>query len=200
MKPINSDTLLSAALVFYGFMACLAAFIAWLRGSNDFIAPLGAWEALWGVSLGIAIALLSRPLRFFEGFDSLYKAIFRLLGPLSSWSCAALALSSGFAEEALFRGALQPWLGLYPAALIFAALHSPALLGEGEDDLKRCFRIWPLFALVVGIGFGYLTVSTETWLSAALAHITVNYLNLRYICGREGLNAGSRSKDDSGLS
>ena len=190
LPQMNSDSMLSMSMVFYGCMFFLAAFIAWMRKSYEFIAPCTGQAILWGLLLGLAIALLSRPLKRFAAFAALYEVIGKILGPQTGWSCAALALSSGFAEEALFRGALQPWIGVYVTAILFGLMHSPFLLGEEAKELKQSLRVWPAFAFVVGLLFGWLTEHTNTWLSAAAAHGMVNYLNLRYICGNEALNAG----------
>jgi membrane protease YdiL (CAAX protease family) len=47
-----------------------------------------------------------------------------LLGDVNSlWEWFALALSAGIGEELLFRGALQPVLGLWFTAVLFAASH-----------------------------------------------------------------------------
>jgi membrane protease YdiL (CAAX protease family) len=47
-----------------------------------------------------------------------------LLGDVDSlWEWFALALSAGIGEELLFRGALQPVLGLWFTAVLFAAAH-----------------------------------------------------------------------------
>ncbi len=197
---IPPDSILSMSLVFYGFMYFLAVIIAWLREAREFINPCTAEALFWGALLGLAVAILSRPLKWFAAFDSMYKVLGKILGPQDAWTCAALALSSGFAEEALFRGALQPWFGIYVTAALFGLVHSPVLLPDDAGEIKEALGIWPLFAFVVGLAFGYLTIYTKTWLSAAAAHGMVNYLNLRFICGNEALHAGSGTEDDSGIS
>ena len=200
LPPIAPDSILEMSIVFYGLMFLLAAFIAAMRKSREFVEACSVEAILYGLALGLLIAVLSRPLKYFEAFAALFEVLGRILGPQTNWSCAALALSSGFAEEALFRGALQPWIGIYFTAALFGIIHSPFLLGPGAEELKHSLRIWPAFAFVVGLFFGWLTQYTNTWLSAAAAHGMVNYLNLRYICGNEALNAGSGPENPTGLS
>ncbi len=48
-----------------------------------------------------------------------------LLGNFNTvWAWLALAVAAGLGEELLFRGALQPVLGLWPTAVVFALAHN----------------------------------------------------------------------------
>ena len=76
----------------------------------------------------------------------------------------AVALVSGFAEEALLRAFLQPIVGLVPAAVLFAVLH---LVPD------RSLWIWPVFALACGLILGVL-YNTHGFPAAAAAHIVIN--------------------------
>ena len=58
-----------------------------------------------------------------------------------------LALASGIAEEMLFRGALQPAVGLFWASLIFGACH---FLPRKE------LALWSVYAVLMGFAFGWL--------------------------------------------
>jgi membrane protease YdiL (CAAX protease family) len=84
----------------------------------------------------------------------------------------AVALTAGICEELLFRGALLPWLGHVPQALIFALLH----VGP-----SRRFLPWTVSALVLGLGFGFLATETGSLGGPIAAHFTINFLNLRFI-------------------
>jgi membrane protease YdiL (CAAX protease family) len=79
------------------------------------------------------------------------------------------------------RGALQPWIGIWPQALLFALLH----IGPGRRYLP-----WTAWALAVGAGFGYLAQATGDLGGPIVAHFTINFLNLRYIA-----RTGPRSVD-----
>ena len=54
---------------------------------------------------------------------ALADALREALPPLRRRDAWLLALLSGFGEEALFRGALQPEVGLFWASLLFALVH-----------------------------------------------------------------------------
>ncbi len=81
-----------------------------------------------------------------------------------------LAILSGLGEELFFRAAMQPSLGLLPTSLLFALLHLQPGRGPGA---------WSLFALAAGLLLGLLTLQTGNILAATVAHILVNWVNLR---------------------
>jgi uncharacterized protein len=57
--------------------------------------------------------------------DRLQHATSHYYGGINGWfGIAVIALGPGIAEEAFFRGALQPRLGIWLAALAFAAVHT----------------------------------------------------------------------------
>lgn len=90
---------------------------------------------------------------------------------VSEWSISdvfAVALLSGLAEEALLRVLLQPLIGLVPAALVFALLH---ILPD------RRLWFWPVMALVIGLGLGYL-FEFQGFPAVATAHIMLNGIGL----------------------
>jgi len=134
-------------------------------------------RAASGLAVGAALVAASRVVtaRTAAG-RTLAAELGRLLGPLGTARAWTLALVSGLAEEAFFRGALQPRVGLVAATLLFGAAHfvpTPQL------------RSWALFALVAGAGFGALFAATGDLLAPLLAHVLVNGLNLRWLAQRE---------------
>ena len=92
-----------------------------------------------------------------------------LVGPLSRVECLALALASGIAEEAFFRGALQPRVGLVGASVLFGLAHLPATRG---------LRAWTALALASGFGLGFLFEATGSLVAPATAHVGVNAVGL----------------------
>ena len=76
----------------------------------------------------------------------------------------ALALAPGICEEALFRGALQPRLGLLAAALLFTAIHTE--YGLSFDTLS---------VFVIAVGLGLIRKRTNTTTSS-ICHVTYNLL------------------------
>ena len=69
---------------------------------------------------------------------------------------AALALFPGICEEILFRGALQPRIGLLATALLFTSIHTQ--YGISLDALS---------VLVVALGLGLIRRYTNTTTSVS---------------------------------
>ena len=99
----------------------------------------------------------------------------QLIGPLDGSEIFALALMSGCAEEIFFRGAMQLSWGPIWATLIFLLLHT----GPGP-----VFRTWTVFAALAGGIFAALTYYRGNVLAAAVAHLLVNWINLRAMMAR----------------
>lgn len=77
---------------------------------------------------------------------------------------AALALIPGVCEEILFRGALQPRIGLLPTAILFASIHTQYGLSFDAASV-----------LVVAIGLGLIRKYTNTTTSV-ISHVGYNLL------------------------
>jgi membrane protease YdiL (CAAX protease family) len=133
-------------------------------------------DAAAGLAAGAAIVVLSRLLTQRTRWGAaLARRLAVLLGALSLRDCWVLAALSGVAEEAFFRGALQPRVGLVAATLLFGAAHYVPRPG---------LRAWSLFALAAGAVFGALYQWTGDLIAPALAHVVVNGLNLRWLAER----------------
>jgi membrane protease YdiL (CAAX protease family) len=89
----------------------------------------------------------------------------RLFGQLGSpLGIATIALAAGICEETLFRGALQPRLGLIWTAVLFTAVHTE--YGVSLDALA-------VFVLAVALGLIRLFTNTTT---SATCHVAYNAL------------------------
>ncbi len=183
-QPSPAPPLSRASLVIglYGAMALVGLLIAAGRGDPDLYelgAPSGLWlllAPLLGVLLGLAVVLLTRlATHHFQWTRDLHNSFKDLLGPLTVKEILILALASSIGEELFFRGALLPWLGVWPQALVFALLH----VGPGKRFLP-----WTLSAFVLGVAFGELALHTGSLGGPIAAHFTINFVNLRYIVGR----------------
>jgi len=87
----------------------------------------------------------------------------RLFGGLDNpVGIAALALAPGICEEIMFRGALQPRLGLVATALLFASIHTQ--YGLSLDVLS---------VFVIALGLGVIRKFTNTTTSM-ICHVTYN--------------------------
>ena len=92
--------------------------------------------------------------------DSTTQHLFGGLGTPAG--IAALALAPGICEEVLFRGALQPRLGLIVTALLFTSIHTQ--YGISFDALS---------VFVIAIGLGLIRKYTNTTASC-ICHVTYN--------------------------
>lgn len=179
-------SLLLWATLFYGGLAALAlGWNAW-RGAPWAFADAAAAEAgvRWGRDLaaGLVVAALaiaaSRAITGLTAWgQALARALGRLLGPLSWRECAALALLSGFAEEAFFRGALQPRIGWGWATLVFGLAHFAP---------RRELWPWTAFAFVAGGLLGALYEWTGNLVAPVVAHAVINGVNLRWLAAKHG--------------
>lgn len=163
---------------FYLVMAGAAVISVWSAGKLNTWLPemtLVGWGVAIGagVGAGLAMVAVSRIATYNFGWAQKLAEEFRgLLGPMSRREILVIALLSGLGEEALFRGTLQPMLGLWIASAVFGVLHiGPSLR----------FLPWTAMAFGAGLGFGALLESTGSLVAPVLAHFTVNFLNLRYL-------------------
>lgn len=87
-------------------------------------------------------------------------------------SAVIVGVLSAVGEELLFRGLLQPWIGLWAQALVFGLLHY--LPGPARWS-------WALSAAVVGLIFGAIYQLTGSLVGPIAAHFLINALNLLYL-------------------
>ncbi|MBI4614372.1 MAG: CPBP family intramembrane metalloprotease [Planctomycetes bacterium] len=171
-----------------GFAACLL--FAWLvRGrSLSYLAGtvqspetwrVGAIQTALGLAAGLAVVaagwLSSRLLPWMRTLEREFETyLFWVRG----WTdILTVAVLSALAEEAFFRGLLQPWLGLGWASFLFAACHPP---------LNSRLALWPVFAMAMGLLMGWLfEITGENLLAPTATHFLVNLLNLRLITARK---------------
>jgi membrane protease YdiL (CAAX protease family) len=179
-------SLLQMSLLFYGVLLAIAA--AWSAWSGDALmyaqAPaeglgdlrdISADVGIGGVA-GLGVIGLSRELtRRTRWGEALADALAGVIGRPSVGECIVLALASGVAEEALFRGALQPQVGLFAASLIFGLAHFAP---------RRDLWPWTLFAAATGLMMGILFEWTGNLIAPAIAHVLINAVNLRLLALR----------------
>ena len=77
---------------------------------------------------------------------------------------AAIALLPGLCEEVLFRGALQPRLGLLATSLLFAAIHT---------EYGLSFDVVTIFVIALGLGLVRRYANTTTTITC---HVVYNLL------------------------
>ncbi len=128
---------------------------------------------LAGVAIGLVAVWLSRwAVHRLDWARTLHREFHSVVHELSAGEIWLLAAMSAVGEELVFRGALQPTIGLVPAAALFALVHF-------RPQLR--FLPWTLMSLIVGLVFGGLYVRFGDLGAPIAAHFTINLLNLRYI-------------------
>jgi membrane protease YdiL (CAAX protease family) len=180
----SSLSLVKLGLLFYGTLFAVA--LAWSiwSGRSVFYASQAAAERgiapLLDTGLGLAVAAatiaLSRKITESTRWgDAMGRSLAELLGERSVRDCVVLAVASGVAEEAFFRGALQPALGWLLASLVFGLVHFAP---------KRDLLPWTGFALCAGLVLGALFEFTGNLVAPIVAHVGINAVNLRRLVVR----------------
>ena len=122
---------------------------------------------------GLSALVLHVMSYFFEEWFASYRRlkalVVALLGPCSLPAAIYLSLATAFGEEILFRGALQPLVGLFPAALLFGLLHM------GRDGLAST---WSLWALLAGLLLGWVYQETASLWPPIIGHFLVNMTSI----------------------
>lgn len=172
------------AVALYGLLCALAVLWGAARGAPDLYHHPTPWLELEfpqrtllalavGLAVGVAVIAATRSLvKRTRWARQLHMEFRHLLGPLGSGDIALLAICSGVAEEAFFRGAMQPALGFVVTSLLFGLAH----IGP-----SRRFVPWTLWATIMGFVFGSLYTLTGELLAPIIAHVVINYENLHFI-------------------
>jgi membrane protease YdiL (CAAX protease family) len=182
----SGEGFLPMALAFYGVL--LLAAVCWSRWTGTSLFYLTAeadrstdalvLNAFTGLLVAAAVIGLSEAItRWTTWGDRMSQELARLIGRCSIRDCIVLGLASGIAEEAFFRGAMQPRLGLLGTSLIFGLVHFAP---------KRELLPWTGFALAAGFLLGGLYVATGSLIAPVVAHVVINAVNLRQLGVRYG--------------
>ena len=181
MNSPTSQNIMRRMWLLYGLMM-VGAWWVWV--------PLGlpgsrpAWLALgWGMAvatflIGITVGASRWLTTKTQWGRRMEEALAEALPLLNQRQVLILAMLSSVGEEIVFRGVLQPRLGLWVATLLFGLLHVP---------LKRVLLPWTLFALLMGLVLGLLTEWSGHLWPAIWLHFGVNYLNLGSMSRRHPL-------------
>lgn len=168
--------MLGVATLVYAVMAAIGALGMDALGVEPF-GDAGLRGALAGAAAGVALAaVVVLGTRAMAARWAWARALALDLGPaarsLPAWAVVATALASGVAEELFFRGMLVSLAGVAPAALAFGLLHQVR---------GRSRWVWAGFAASMGLVLGGLFVATGSLLGPIIAHVSINFLNLRWL-------------------
>jgi len=130
---------------------------------------LGAAGAFWGVGeVSLWLSQTFTP----DVTAKVQKTSEHLFGGLGGPAgVAALALLPGLCEEVLFRGALQPRLGLLVTSLLFAAIHT---------EYGLSFDVVAIFVIAIGLGLIRRYANTT---ASITCHVAYNLLASLAIVG-----------------
>jgi membrane protease YdiL (CAAX protease family) len=172
------------AAVAYGLLAAAAlAWNGWAGRPWAYLDPAAAAAGVrWGRDLGLGVACAVAVIAASHVLTTrtrwgaaLADELARALGPLTLGECAALAALSGFAEEAFFRGALQPRIGWLAATALFGLAHWAP---------RSTLWPWTGFALIAGAMLGAMFAATGNLVAPITAHALINAVNLRLLTRR----------------
>lgn len=176
-QPTPSSTLVSTSFIIYGAMICVGLLM--IHFAHDQLAQRFAWTLgaqEWGRTLAIAalgtgvLLVLSY---FFEeyapSFRALQSAFALILGRISIPTAVYLAAVSSLGEEILFRGAIQPSLGLLGTSILFGLLH------VGPTGVLSS---WSLWAVLAGLLLGWMSDALGTLWAPILCHFLVNLTSM----------------------
>lgn len=131
------------------------------------------WTPILGVALGLVTVHAFQALQGrMAWLGELHREFSSIFGRPGDGELVLLAAASSLGEELLFRGAMLDAWGLWASSLVFALLHIPP---------RRSLWPWTVSALVLGLGFGVITLVTGNLGAAVAAHFVINLQNLRYI-------------------
>ena len=145
-------------------------------------------QILIGIAGGGGMMLLAFFMSKWEYLNEVQSKFTLQLGgyQLTLQEIVFLSFCAGFGEEILFRGMLQPWLGVFFTAFLFIALHGYISV-KSSAHLVFGLALWSM-----GIGLGLLGAYSGL-ISAAIAHMIYDiyaFLNIQ----REYESLKSRSK------
>ena len=173
----------------YAALCLVALALAWPHGSplrypqgeslpGSVLHLLGGGSGDWwslglGIAFGTAVVLTSHfTVRRYTWARRLHLELQPFARGLSPVAVIVLALLSAAGEELLFRRLLQPWMGLWPQALLFGLVHQ--LPGRSR-------WVWVAWAFAVGLALGALFEATGSLLGPLAAHALVNGVNLSFL-------------------
>lgn len=166
--------------LWFGGMTALALAIAWARGESLLWTPASpghgrlslSVQVGLGLAIGTAVGLLSRwwVHRHVE-WRAMAAELGAAIGIASLRSVVGWALASAVAEELLFRGALQPWLGWVAASALFGLVHFRP---------QRRLASIALVATAMGFLLGWEREVTGSLLAPIATHAMANGIAFHY--------------------
>jgi len=139
-------------------------------------------QILVGASFGLLAALMAHFIISRKWMTSVMQKYASLLGPfnLNIWDILYVSLCAGIGEEILFRGAIQPLIGIIFTAVVFVGLHG--YLNPKDARIS----VYGFFMVLVMIVFGIMCEHIGI-LSTIIAHTVID-IYLLIILSKAGRN------------
>jgi len=131
----------------------------------------------WGITFGLAISVPSMVVVFFVPlFSSLRRQLLELMSrlDLDALNPLWIGLSAGIGEELLFRGALQPIVGIWWASFIFTLAHFRSGQFHSMNWQKL---IYAASVFIAGLFLGYVFLEIGL-IAAMVTHAVVDVVSL----------------------
>ena len=178
---LKKNVLLRLALATLIGMPLIAILVDRFSESVDLRMALtgnGLWaqQVLWGSLAGMCIAVVAHLMIASPLLREVNTSYARMLGrfQLSFSEVLLISLSAGVGVEILFRGAIQPFLGVAVTSVLFVAVHG--YLNPKDWRLS----VYGVF-MTIGIAWlGYLA-ETQGLLSAIIGHTIIDVYLLIYL-------------------
>jgi CAAX protease family protein len=136
-----------------------------------------AWQVVWGFIIGLAVSVPAWvAVRNIEVFTPFRRQMLEFVGRVDLHALNALwiGLCAGIGEELLFRGALQPLVGIWWTGLAFTLLHYQTGGFRSMNPMKWAYAALVFLAsLLLGYVFDALGL-----IAAALTHSTIDVVGL----------------------
>lgn len=183
--PPSAQRLLTLSLAVAAVMILVGFGLAWLLRGEALLSALhlpdgsGWWLVGWSL-LGAALSISSTwlPTQVWPQYGAVLAdtglgvadEVLQMLGP---WRMAFLVAVAGAGEEVLFRGGLQPTVGIMAAAVLFGLSHG--------GWRWRQFWAYTVAAAIAGAVFGWVyRLSGSLW-APILAHAAHNIAVTLYV-------------------
>jgi hypothetical protein len=168
MVVTKKAMLVMSIFTLFGFSG-IAYFILSFSDKVDYFEMFNYDHLITSITIGLGFGALAAligalllKLPVLKETSTFYARLFKGLD-LQWMDIVFYSLCAGIGEEILFRGALQPLIGLWWVAILFVVLHGYI----STKDWKK--SIYGVFLILISAGFGYLTLYLDIF-SAMAAH------------------------------
>lgn len=124
-----------------------------------------SYQLLYGFALGTlsaGLAILLLRLSYFEKELHFFGSLIQNLVPYY-WQIFFYASCAGIGEEILFRGAIQPLIGLWPTSIIFILVHGYL------NPKKPALFVYGILMVFIAAGMGWFFIKFGIF-AAIIAH------------------------------